>query len=528
MDYRRHRDDIERSLAEEHLSDFIRLLWPVIEPGRPLVDGWAMRAIEEHLEAVTAGQIKRLLINVPPGFRKSLTTDVFWPAWEWARDASLRYLVIGYVGSLTVASNMKLRRLVESDLYQRLWGHRVQLAADQNAKTFFENTATGFALATSIGGGVMGKRGDRAILDDPNNTKDVDSDAKLEESLQFVTEVLPTRVNDEATFASVTIMQRTGERDVAGMMIENGLVDCHLCIPMEWREGHPFIAYRDKPTAIGWVDPRTRDGDLAFPERFSAEGVALLKKQLSAWGGDYAVAGQLDQLPIPRGGGLFAEEWFDRLCQPEDVPSGSITVRGWDFAGSKGKRSPYTASVKLRLAHDGTLYVLDVTRERVEAAELEQHVVGVTLSDDRWVIIDVPQDPGQAGKAQIASLAKRLHGRNFVFSPESGSKEVRAQPIASQCKAKNVVLVRGEWNRPFITEAKSFPRGMYADQVDAFARAYARIVGSFIEDAPAGGVVFSGGEVVVGRAYADKPSADDNIDDYPLGMSGRRRSRFVR
>lgn len=474
-------DDYHRYRAEKSLAEYTRLLWPVIEPGRPIVDGWAMDAICEHLEAVTAGQIRRLLINVPPGFRKSLQTCVFWPSWEWGpRDmADMRYLFIGYRGQLTLANNQKLRRLVESEAYQQLWGSRVTLVADQNTKGLFENTATGFALSSSISGTVMGKRGDRVVLDDPNNTKETDSETKIDDALQFVTEVLPTRVNDEKTFAQVTIMQRTGERDVSGHLIANGLIDCHLCIPMEWRRGHPYISYPEKTTAIGWCDPRTEDGELAFPERFSAEGVERLKKEMSAWGGDYAVAGQLDQLPVPRGGGMFQAEWLDRFCEPEEVPAGGVTVRGWDFAGSKGKRSPYTASVKQKLAADGTLYILDVTRVRVESAQLEEHVASVALADDRRAVVqDMPQDPGQAGKAQVAALAKRLIGCTLFWSPESGSKEVRAQPIASQAKAKNVVLVRGPWNGAFVNEGKVFPRGMFKDQIDAWSRSFARILAS--------------------------------------------------
>jgi predicted phage terminase large subunit-like protein len=440
-----------------------------------------------EIDAIDAAECRCLTVREDHSFtaedhavHNSLATCVFWPAWEWGprNRADLRYLFASYVSSLSVANNMKLRRLIESPAYRELWGDRVVLQADQNAKTMFENTRMGFALATSVGGAVMGKRGDRAILDDPNNTKDVDSDAKLEEALQFVTEVLPTRMNDEQTFAQVTIMQRTGERDVAGHLIANKLIDAHLCIPMEFRRGHPFISYADKPTLIGWIDPRTEDGELAFPERFGAEGVERLKREFRSHGGDYAEAGQLDQLPVPRGGGLFQEEWLDRECEPEEVPTGGVTARGWDFAGSKGKRSPYTASCKLRLAPDGTLYLLDVTRVRVESAQLEQHVADVTAGDDRDVIVDMPQDPGQAGKAQVAAFAKKLIGRVLLWSPESGSKEVRAAPIASQAKAKNLVIVRGEWNREFKNEAKTFPRGMFKDQIDALSRAFARLLAS--------------------------------------------------
>jgi predicted phage terminase large subunit-like protein len=406
----------------------------------------------------------------------SLETCVFWPSWEWGpmERPDLRYGFIGYRGALTLPNNQKLRRLVESELYRQLWPH-VALADDQNTKSFFETTATGSALATSIGGTVMGKRWDRGVLDDPNNTKEVDSDAKLNEARMFVTEVLPTRVNDHATFASVTIMQRTGERDVAGLLLEHGLVDCHLCIPMEWRKGHPYIHYPDRLTAIGWCDPRREEGDLAFPERFPRDAVDQLKKTMMAEGGDYAVASQLDMVPIPRGGGMVQEEWFDRFCDLCEVPEGGETVRSWDPAGSTGKSSPFTASFKQRLVK-GTLYVMDVTNERIEAAALEEYVERICNEDDPRTIIDFPQDPGQAGKAQVASLARRFHGRTFVYSTESGAKDVRFMPVAAQVRAKNVVLVRAPWNKPLIKQACSFPRGMFKDMVDAWSRGYIRLV----------------------------------------------------
>lgn len=474
MDPDEARRACDRADAAERLLDYTAIMWPVVEPGRPFVRGWAIEAICDHLEAVTAGHIRRLLINVPPGFAKSLLTCVFWPSWEWGPRGrpDLRYMLVSYVASLSMSNSLKLRRLIESDIYRELWPH-VAITADQSAKTFFETTRTGFALATSVGGAVMGKRADRGILDDPNNTKEVDSEARTLEARQFVTEVLPTRVNDENTFAQVVIQQRTSERDVSGLLLEHGLVDAHLCIPMEWRTGHPYIAYAERPTCIGWTDPRTSDGELAFPARFSAEGVARLKRDLSSEGGDYAVAGQLDQVPVPRGGGMFLDAWFDKVVELDEVPRGGVTVRGWDLAASKGSTSPFTASVKLRLVR-GTVYILDATNDRIDAAGVEDHVASVSLADEPDTIVDVPQDPGAAGKVQVTTLAKRFMGRTYLYSPETGTKEMRAMPLASQAKAGNVVLVKGDWNRSLVKQMCSFPRGMFKDLVDAASRAFAR------------------------------------------------------
>ena len=130
---------IEREFCRRRLGNFIRRAWSVLEPGQPYVHGWHMDAISEHLEAVTAGQITRLLINIPPGTMKSMSTAVFWPAWEWGPRGmpSMRFIGATHEEHLAIGDNVNMRRLIQSDWYQRLWP--TNMAGDQNAKTYFEN-----------------------------------------------------------------------------------------------------------------------------------------------------------------------------------------------------------------------------------------------------------------------------------------------------------------------------------------------------------------------------------------------------
>ncbi len=120
-------DELDRVECEESFLAFVKYMWPVIEPATPLVTGWAMDAICEHLEAVTYGDITRLLINVPPGSSKSLLCNVFWPAWEWACDPHLRYLSFSYAAHLTERDNRRFRDVILSERYQRLFGDRFKL-----------------------------------------------------------------------------------------------------------------------------------------------------------------------------------------------------------------------------------------------------------------------------------------------------------------------------------------------------------------------------------------------------------------
>ncbi len=164
--------EVQRVLAERSLLEFAQLMWPVLEPGRTLIRGWAVEAICEHLEAITRGDFNRLLINVPPGCMKSLTTNVLWPAWEWGprHRPWLRYVTMAYAQSLTVRDNRRTRMVVTSEPYQRGWGDVFQFSEDEANRVKLSTDKTGFKLASSVSGSVMGERGDRNILDDPNNT----------------------------------------------------------------------------------------------------------------------------------------------------------------------------------------------------------------------------------------------------------------------------------------------------------------------------------------------------------------------
>lgn len=462
--------DLDRLDAEGSLLGFIRYMWPVLEPGRPFTEGWCVEAVCEHLEAVSRGEIKKLLINIPPGAMKSLATSVFWPAFEWGPQnrADLRYLTASYAEVLTVRDNRRMRQLVTSSRYQDQWGDRFQLTGDQNAKVRFDTTRTGWRIATSVGGAVTGQRADRLIVDDPHNVQEGESEATREAALRWFAETWTTRGSDEDA-TSIVIMQRVHARDVAGMILEEDLGYEHLMLPMEFERSRRCV------TSIGWQDPRQEEGELLWPERFSADYLeGTLKKALRSWGGTYAEASQLQQRPMPRGGGIFKRADF-RIVDYGPEPGQGWRVRGWDFAGSKDGHAAWTVGVRLCM-HEGTVYVEDVRRIQGSPTEVEQLLLATAEMDGYACEVDFPQDPGQAGKAQKVNFAKLLHGFVARSSPETGSKEDRARPFAAQVGMGNVALVRGPWNEAFLKEFEAFPVGAYKDQVDATSRAYSRFV----------------------------------------------------
>ena len=447
------------------LVGFVRHAWPVLHPGTPYIHGWHIDAICDHLEAITAGKIIRLLINVPPGTMKSLLVSVFWPAWEWTRKPGVQYLTTSYSEGYVKRDSRRMRDLVESEWYQSLWGDTITLA--RRGEISFANTASGFregkAFKTLVGG-----RGDRVIIDDPHSTEGAESPADRETAIRIFRESVPTRLNDPVRSAIIVIMQRLHANDVAGQCLALKLGYEHLMLPME------FEPERCCRTSIGFIDPRTYDGELLFPERFPRETVDRDKIPM----GSYAVAGQFQQRPAPREGGMFKKHWF------EIVPAAPATrnkVRGWDLAASKKKAGSnaagpaYTAGIKLSVS-DGVYYVEHAIRERGSPAEVDRMIKSTADADGMMVRISIPQDPGQAAKGQVLAFAKLLAGFDVRFSPESGDKETRANPVSAQAEAGNVKLVRGEWNTDFLEELALFPGGTFKDQTDALSRAFGELL----------------------------------------------------
>lgn len=476
---------------------------------------WHIAAISDHLTAVTRGEITRLLINVPPGCMKSLTTDVFWPAWEWGPQdmPSTRYVSSSYSQDLTIRDNRRTRALIQSDWYQSLWGDRFRLIGEQNAKTRFDTSSTGFKIATSVGGLGTGERGDRVIIDDPHNVKEGESELKRLATLLWFTEVMPTRVNDPEKSALILIMQRVNSQDLSGYIIAEELGYEHLMLPMEFEpdrrcfstvppsyiSGAKKVKVNYNRHKLTWqedeidesefpeeiqgletpveerycVDPREDDNELLWPNRMTRMTVERDKKVMGA----YATAGQYQQRPSPRGGGLFQREWFTLVDQsPEHVVK---RVRGYDLAASEevqGKQRAWTVGLRMSRDRMGRYFIEHMTRYQKTPGDVEDALRATAELDPGKTVISLPQDPGQSGKSQVRSLAALLAGYEVKFSPESGSKEARAIPLAAQAEAGNVFVVKGAWNGAFFDEIVEFPASKFKDITDAASRAFSELV----------------------------------------------------
>ena len=442
------------------LSGFIREAWHVLEPTQRYVHNWHIDAICQHLEAVTDRKMNRLLINVPPGSMKSLIVSVFWHAWEWGPRGlrSLRYINTAFNDGPVTRDTRKTRDLILSDWYQALWPE-VELV--RAGETSFANSDTGYREGVAFGS-LTSQRGNRLIIDDPHSTKTAESDAERNSTTRQFREGAQNRLNDMEADAIVVIMQRLHEHDVSGVIKALGMDYVHLMLPME------FEVERACETLLGFRDPRQSEGELLDPGRFPKSVVEKLKRDM----GSYAYAGQYQQRPTPREGGLFKRGWFGFVGAS---PAHAKRVRAWDFAASvpkKGAAPDWTVGLRVSRDGDGVFYVEAEQRMQETSGNVAKTVKSLAETDGPDTIIRIPQDPGQAGKAQAETYIKELAGYTVHAVPPTGDKATRASPAAVQAEAGNVKLVRGPWNEAFLDEVCGFPGGApNDDRVDAFADA---------------------------------------------------------
>lgn len=469
--------DEQRRACEDSFYTFFRMAWRQFDSA-PFVPNWHIEEMARHLEAVARREVRDLNINIPPRASKSLIVSVAYPAWIWLKEPEegtwygkgTNFICASYAQSLAHMHSAICRSLITSPWYQSLWGHRVQLRHDEKAKSHYAAAGGGRRLSISVGSMVTGFGYDIAIVDDPQNAAEAQSEAILAQVREWDSFAFSTRANNPNTSCRILVAQRLHEKDLAGIRMEQGLFDASLVFPMEYEPDHPYPSF----SPVGVDDPRGRAGDLLWPGRFDGDAVARLKRMLGAYGG----AGQLQQRPEPPEGGILDPDRIEVVDAPPDSAARAI-VRGWDLASTEEYASidsSYTAAVKMaRYEGDDHTYILDVIRLRLSPEKMKALFVATCRADGRSVLQDIPQDPGAAGKYVARDLLKAGRGFPVRYSPESGDKQMRALPFAAEIDSGRVRAVRGQWWQDFRDELRPFPLGAHEDQVDAASRAYGRL-----------------------------------------------------
>jgi predicted phage terminase large subunit-like protein len=488
--------DLDRAEFEDSLYAFLMNGWKYIDPA-PFAHGWPIEAVAEHLQAVVDGDIKRLIINIPPRCAKSSLTSVAFPAFTWAQrrksDTSgpgVQFLHASYSQILTLRDSTKCRRLIESPWYQGLWGDRFSLMADQNTKSRFDNDKGGSRLSTSVGSSLTGEGGNIIVVDDPNAAQEAHSEATIATTIEWWDGALSTRLNNAKTGAFVVIQQRLGEEDLTGHILSKEVGEwTHLCLPMRFEPERSFM------TSIGWEDPRKEAGELLWPERFGEREVANLERQMGPW----TAAGQLQQRPEPKGGGVIKREWW-QLWEREKFPPLDYVMASLDTAYTTKTENDYSAMTVWGVFSGGnqgaianrvigrdseTISMIKRTyteehpkvmmmfawQERLELHELVLKV-SQTMKDYK---VDKILIENKAAGISTAQEIRRLYGHEDfavqLVDPKSQDKLSRLYSVQHLFAEGLIFAPDRTWADQVITQVSTFPKGKHDDLVDTVSMA---------------------------------------------------------
>lgn len=484
-------DRREAARLKGSLKAFIEKFWSVVEPRIPFKFNWHLQVIIDHLEAITRGELDKVIFNVPPGTSKSTIVSVMWPAWEFALDPSNRVFGASYSEPLAIRDAALCRRILASEEYQRLFPDVVvRRGGDQ--KTKYETTSAGWRMATTVNGRGTGEHPTRIIIDDPHNVKQSESDVERQQALDWSDGTMASRGVMHSA-ATVIIMQRLHEKDLTGHIVssEDYIGWVHVVIPMEFEVHREPMKRAQNP--LRWKDPRTKEGELLWPEVFTQAKVNGLKRRL----GEYRAAGQLQQRPSPPGGGIFKVKDFKLWPADKPLPIFTFIVQSYDtaFTDDNENNDPTACSTwgvfgymdERRQPRTGAM-LLECWEEWLEYPDLRRRMI----IDYRAEFGGDPEDPANrprrpdrvliedkvTGKSLVQDLRKQARIPVVPYNPGKASKVARAHEAAPHLEAGNFWLMESnaekgkiiKWARPFTHHLEVFPNGAHFDWADTFSQ----------------------------------------------------------
>ena len=527
-------EQLEGSLLSDSLRDYIPEAWEQSLPTTRFVHNWHHDAIADHLQAVSLGHIRYLLISVAPRHTKSWITSVFWPTWHWTRWPATQWVFASYTKEFAVRDAIYSRTLMDTLWYQGRWGcscetrpHKEHCKAfkwrsDQNVKESYENDRGGRRLTAGVEAGTTGQGGDILVFDDALDIKKADSEAARRAANKYIDQVWLGRMNDPGASKAVGIAQRTHQDDPTGhLLAESSLPWFHLKIPTEWKPKVQLDmgAIMREVSPIGWEDPRKEEGDLLWPARFTPEIIEHTKVTL----GSYSYSAQHGQEPSPLEGGILKRQdwrfWFPAgldpdvkafLLQPIRSKEGityppavelphfmtpdhggtdeillSLDASFKDVAGQirKGKK-PDPISLGAWGRHGPDCFLLDCVNDH---ADIEATIAHLKDFIEAWpaAVRKLVEDKAN-GPAILAIMRRRVGGMTPV-TPTAGKvsrvmtaggtekdTDARAMSMAALLEAHNVFLPHpaiAPWIWGYIEEHANFPNGTHDDNVDMTSQA---------------------------------------------------------
>lgn len=437
-------------LLATDFASFIGKVFATTDPGAQYYPNWHIELIAEYLEAARRGEIRRLIINMPPRALKSICVSVAWPAWLLGHTPHARILAASYAASLSVKHSVDCRNVMLSPWYRELFP-LTRMVDDQNEKHKFMTTKRGQRLATSVGGAITGEGGNFLIVDDPLSASQAMNANGRELVKAWFDHTFASRLDDKKKGVIVLVMQRLHEDDLSGYLLKKGGWE-HLCLPA--------VAQEDLVLSCGEMVVARKRGDVLHPMR---EDIALIERAKVELG-SRAFAAQYQQRPLQEEDGMVRRAWFGRYGIAPVVFD--RVVQSWDTAIKSGEK--HDATVCLTFGEAGGLsYLLDVKLVRYEYPDLKRLFVALA---ERWKPQAILVEDRASGQQLLQDM--RREGHFPVIATQSVQDKVtRFAAVSAMIEAGRVVLpADAVWLGDFEGEVLGFPASGHDDQVDALTQ----------------------------------------------------------
>ena len=440
------------AILRNNFQAFAQKSFVELNPGATWAHNWHIDAICHHLDQVRAGQITRLLVNMPPRSLKSHIGSIAFPAYCLGRTPAVKFICASYSQDLAVKHASDFRRVMDSDWYRRVFSHGTLFKNSENEVQTIEG---GFRFATSVGGTLTGRGGDIIIIDDPLSAVDSYSKAGRERVNAWFSNTLLSRLDDKKTGAIIVIMQRLHPDDLTGHLLEEGSWQL-VCLPA--------IAPEDQEIPIAHGQAHIwRKGEILHPAREPATILEQIKRQLGA----DTFNAQYLQAPLPDTGNLLRRSWLQTYDMAPIKQPGDLIVQSWDTAMKATDTSDYSVCLTFLVRNKNQYYLIDVYRDRPEFPELAKLVP----SHANKVQADAILIEDSASGTSLIQTVRKAGLQGVIAIKPTTDKATRMYGQTPKLEAGSLFIPKSApWLADFLAEYLAFPKGRHDDQVDCLSQ----------------------------------------------------------
>jgi len=440
----------QKESAREYFMDFVHMAWPAFIGGRH------HSIMAKAFERVASGELKRLIINMPPRHTKSEFASYLLPAWFLGRYPEKKIIQTAHTAELSVGFGRKVRNLVDSDDYKKIFPS-IALRADSKAAGRWSTNKGGEYFAIGVGGAVTGKGADLLIIDDPHSEQEGQSadPGVFDKVHEWYTSGPRQRLQPGG--AIVVVMTRWHKRDLTGQILKSSLQ----------RAGTDEWEVIEFPAIMP-------SGDPLWPEFWPKPELEALREELPSpkWNAQY------QQNPTSEEGALVKRDWW-REWEKDRPPPCEFIIQSWDTAFLKTQRSDFSACTTWGVFYwpddTGTeqpnIILLDAYKERLEFPELKKTAfeMWTDWQPDAFIV-----EAKAAGTPLIFEL-RAMGIPVSEYTPSRGNDKIaRVNAVADLFASGMVWAPRIRFAEEVIEEFASFPAGEHDDLVDSSTQALLR------------------------------------------------------